>query len=62
MARPKKQTSGPKLRQSPMRLDEELHAMIEEMANRMGEPKATVIRQALRVGLQELPRRLGFDH
>lgn len=38
----------------PVKLDEELLKRIEQMAERMGEAKSTVMRIAMRVGLENL--------
>ena len=59
MARPKRAT--PKPRQAPIRLDEDLNAQAAALAERAGESKATIVRQAIRLGLKELPARLGLD-
>jgi predicted DNA-binding protein len=62
MPRPKKLASGHKIRQSPMRLDEDLHSAVSALSEKIGESKATITRQALRIGLQELSKRLCLDH
>lgn len=40
----------------PVKLDADLNARIEEMSRRMGEHKSTVMRIAMRVGLDQLEK------
>jgi len=44
----------------PVLLDKELRFRIEQMAERMGEPKSTVMRIAMRIGLENLEK--AFEH
>ena len=42
----------------PVLLDKSLRFRIEQMAERMGEPKSTVMRIAMRIGLENLEKAL----
>ena len=51
---------GPKKVSSPIRIDPELEAKIEEAARLTGFSKADVMRLAMRIGLEDL-RRINYD-
>lgn len=55
MSRPKKPTfAAPK--PIPLRLDQALVERIEALAEKIGEPKSTVMRMCMRIGLDQLEK------